>query len=155
MDHQYLAQNNFGEINMAWENIVKKLQSFEFETEYLKSNSTINQVHVSYGDGDSDMDIDYYSVTIEWNMTVDAKSDSMEMGQPEVTKVRVAGINAEKIGAGPSEMLAQNLDLETTDIEVEELGGYGFESGAIMPTVDIGIGRKGEEFYIKSAEINW
>ena len=140
---------------MAWENIIKKLQSFDFETKYLKSNSTINQADVSYGDAGADIEFDYYSITINWSMTVDAKSDSMEMGQPEVAKVTVNGLSAERIDKEPRKVLATNLDLETTDIEVEELGGYEFESGAIMPTVDIEIGMKGEKLYIKSATIDW
>lgn len=140
---------------MTWENIVKKLQSFDFETKYLKSNSTINQADVSYGDAGADIEFDYYSITINWSMTVDAKSDSMEMGQPEVAKVTVNGLSAERIDKEPREVLATNLDLETTDIEVEELGGYEFESGSIMPTVDIEIGMKGEKLYIKSAKIDW
>tara|TARA_R110002012_G_scaffold318869_1_gene537954 strand:+ start:472 stop:894 length:423 start_codon:yes stop_codon:yes gene_type:complete len=140
---------------MAWENIVKKLQSFDFETKYLKSNSTITQADVSYGDAGADIELDYYSITINWSMTVDAKSDSMEMGQPEVSKVTVDGLSAERIDKEPREVLATNLDLETTDVEVEELGGYEFESGAIMPTVDIEIGMKGEKLYIKSATIDW
>lgn len=142
-------------INMAWENIVKKLQSFDFETKYLKSNSTITQADVSYGDAGADIELDYYSITINWSMTVDAKSDSMEMGQPEVAKVTVNGLSAERIDKEPRKVLATNLDLETTDIEVEELGGYEFESGAIMPTVDIEIGMKGEKLYIKGAKIDW
>ena len=141
---------------MAWENIVKKLQSFDFETKYLKSNSTITQADVSYGDAGADIELDYSSITIYWSMTVDAKSDSMEMGQPEVSKVTVDGLSAERIDKEPREVLATNLYLQTTkNIEVEELGGYEFESGAIMPTVDIEIGMKGEKLYIKSATIDW
>ncbi len=135
--------------------ISKKLQSFDFETKYLKSNSTITQADVSYGDAGADIELDYYSITINWSMTVDAKSDSMEMGQPEVAKVTVNGLSAERIDKEPRKVLATNLDLETTDVEVEELGGYEFESGAIMPTVDIEIGMKGEKLYIKSAKIDW
>ena len=148
-------EKNYGKFlvgNMAWENIVKKLQSFDFETKYLKSNSTINQADVSYGDAGADIELDYYSITINWSMAVDAKSDSMEMGQPEVSKVTVNGLSAERIDKEPREVLATNLDLETTDIEVEELGRY---DGPIMPTVDIETGMKGEKLYIKSAKIDW
>ena len=53
------------------------------------------------------------------------------------------------------EVLAENLELETTDnIRVEKLEDVVMGS-VIMPDADIEIGRKDGGFYIKSVDISW
>jgi len=119
-----------------------------------KGNNTM--VNYDYADRgkDSDFDIDWNTVVIEWSMTIEEYGDGLELNAPQVQKVMVDIGSIEDVGE-EVETLATNLELETTEnIEVDDLDRV-FMGSVIMPDADIEIGQKDGEFYIKKVEISW
>jgi hypothetical protein len=113
-------------------------------------------VNYDYADRgkDSDFDIDWNTVVIEWSMTIEEYGDGLELNTPQVQKVMVDIGSIEDVGE-EVETLATNLELETTEnIEVDDLDRV-FMGSVIMPDADIEIGQKDGEFYIKKVEISW
>lgn len=103
---------------------------------------------------DSDIDIDWDTVVIEWSMTIEEYTDGLELNAPQVQKVTV-GINSIDDVGEEVEDLAGSLELETSEnIEVDDLDRVVMGS-LIMPDADIEIGQKDGEFYIKRVGISW
>ena len=103
---------------------------------------------------DSDIEIKWYSVTVSWRMSVEVYGDGLELNAPQVSKVVVDIDEIQELGE-EYEVLAENLELETTDnIQVEKLEKVVMGS-LIMPDANIEIGRKDGKFYIKEVMINW
>ena len=113
-------------------------------------------VTYDYSDRDrnSDIDIDWNTVIVNWSMSVEVHDDGLELNSPQVEKVTVGIDSIEDVGE-EVETLAENLELETTEnIEVERLTDVRMGS-VIMPDADIEIGQKDGEFYIKRVQIDW
>ena len=140
-----------------WKNILKgALESYTFETTVKPNKNHNTMVTYDYKDrgSDSDIDIDWYSVTVNWSMSIEVDGDGLELNQPSVQSVVVSISSIEDIGEEVEE-LALNLELKTSEnIEVEKLNKVSMGS-YIMPEADIEIGRKDDEFYIKSVDISW
>ena len=119
-----------------------------------RGNTTMVTYDYSDRGRDSDIDIDWYSVIIQWSMTIEEYTDGLELNAPQVQKVMVDIGSIDDVGE-EVENLAGSLELETTEnIEVENLDRVVMGS-VIMPDADIEIGRKDGEFYIKSVNISW
>lgn len=119
-----------------------------------RGNTTMVTYDYSDRGRDSDIDIDWYSVIIQWSMTIEEYTDGLELNAPQVQKVMVDISSIEDIGE-EVETLAGSLELETSEnIEVEDLDRVVMGS-VIMPDADIEIGRKDGEFYIKRVGISW
>ena len=128
--------------------------SFERRISSRERNNTMVTYDYSDRGRDSDIDIDWYSVTIQWSMTIEEYTDGLELNAPQVQKVMVDIGSIEDIGE-EVETLAGSLELETTEnIEVDSLDRVVMGS-VIMPDADIEIGQKDGEFYIKSVNISW
>ena len=128
--------------------------SFERRVSGRERNNTM--VNYDYADRgiDSDIDIDWDSVTIQWSMTIEEYTDGLELNAPQVQKVMVNIDSIDDVGE-EVENLAGSLELETTEnIEVEDLDRVVMGS-VIMPDADIEIGQKDGEFYIKRVNISW
>ena len=119
-----------------------------------RGNTTMVTYDYSDRGRDSDIDIDWYSVIIQWSMTIEEYTDGLELNAPQVQKVMVDIGSIDDVGE-EVENLAGSLELETTEnIEVEEVDRVVMGS-VIMPDADIEIGQKDGEFYIKSVNISW
>ena len=150
-------------VRKMWKNILKgAIESHTFETKIKPIRKGIgragNRTMVTYDYSDrgkdSDIEIEWYSVTISWSMSVEVYGDGLELNAPQVAKVVVDIGEIQELGE-EYEVLAENLELETTDnIQVEELEEVVMGS-VIMPDADIEIGRKDGKFYIKEVMINW
>tara|TARA_R100001198_G_C5215815_1_gene199610 strand:- start:469 stop:912 length:444 start_codon:yes stop_codon:yes gene_type:complete len=146
-----------------WKDILKgAIERHTFETKITRIRKGVGRagnltmVTYDYSDRgkDSDIDIEWNSVTVSWSMSVEVYGDGLELNAPQVAKVVVDIDTIEDVGEDV-ELLAENLELETTNnIQVEELEEVVMGSG-IMPDADIEIGRKDGEFYIKSVNISW
>ena len=140
-----------------WKDILKgALESYTFETTVKPNRNHNTMVTYDYKDrgSDSDIEIDWYSVTVNWSMSIEVDGDGLELNQPSVQSVVVSISSIEDIGEEVEE-LALNLELKTSEnIEVEKLDKVSMGS-YIMPEADIEIGRKDGEFYIKSVDISW
>ena len=140
-----------------WQTILKGgLENHTFETKIKPSRNNRTMVTYDYSDRgkDSDIDIEWNSVTVSWSMSVEVYGDGLELNAPQVAKVVVDIDNIQDVGEDV-ELLAENLELETTEnIEVEELEEVVMGS-VIMPDADIEIGRKDGKFYIKEVRISW
>ena len=140
-----------------WQTILKgAIESHTFETKIKPSSRNLTMVDYDFSDRgkDSDIEIKWYSVTVSWSMSVEVYGDGLELNAPQVSKVVVDIDNIQDVGEDV-ELLAENLELETTEnIEVEELEEVVMGS-VIMPDADIEIGRKDGKFYIKGVKIDW
>jgi hypothetical protein len=140
-----------------WKEILKGgIESNTFETKIKPSRNNLTMVTYDYSDRgkDSDIDIEWNSVTVSWSMSVEVYGDGLELNAPQVAKVVVDIDNIQDVGEDV-ELLAENLELETTEnIEVEKLEEVVMGS-LIMPDADIEIGRKDGKFYIKEVRISW
>jgi len=140
-----------------WKEILKGgIESHTFETKIKPSRNNLTMVTYDYSDRgkDSDIDIEWNSVTVSWSMSVEVYGDGLELNAPQVAKVVVDIDNIQDVGEDV-ELLAENLELETTEnIEVEKLEEVVMGS-LIMPDADIEIGRKDGKFYIKEVRISW
>jgi len=146
-----------------WKDLLKNrvlkgaIRTHTFERK-IKATDKGNNTMVTYDykdkGRDSDIDIDWNTVVIEWSMSVEVYGDGLELNAPQVQKVTVEIGSIEDVGE-EVETLATNLELETSEnIQVEELDRVVMGS-VIMPDADIEIGQKDGEFYIKSVEISW
>jgi len=153
-------RKNFGE--KMWKNLLKNqilkgaIETHAFERRVNKRDNNNTTVSYDYSDRgtDSDIEIDWASVVIEWSMSVEVSSDGLELNAPQVQKVSVDISYIEELGE-EEKLLAENLELETTEnIEVDELDRVRMGS-VILPDADIEIGQKDGEFYIKSVDISW
>ena len=140
-----------------WQTILKgATERHTFETKIKPSSRNLTMVDYDYKDRgkDSDIEIKWYSVTVSWSMSVEVYDDGLELNAPQVSKVVVDIDEIQELGE-EYEVLAENLELETTDnIRVEKLEDVVMGS-VIMPDADIEIGRKDGGFYIKSVDISW
>ena len=119
-----------------------------------KGNNTMVTYDYEDRGKDSDIELDWNTVIVEWSMSVEEYDDGLELNAPQVRKVIVGIDFIEDIGE-EVETLAENLELETTEnITVEELDRVVMGS-VIMPEADIEIGQKDGKFYIKSVNISW
>jgi hypothetical protein len=146
-----------------WKNLLKNevlkgaTQTHTFERRVYGRDRGRHNTMVSYDYSDGGdyigIDIDWTSVVIEWSMSVEVYDDGLELNAPQVQKVSVDISYIEEIGE--EKLLAENLELETTEnIEVEELDRVRMGS-VILPDADIEIGQKDGEFYIKKVIIQW
>ena len=131
-------------------------RTLSFERRVSSRDKSNTMVTYDYSDRgrDSDIDIDWYSVIIQWSMTIEEYTDGLELNAPQVQKVIVDIGSIDDVGE-EVENLAGSLELETTEnIEVDDLDRVIMGS-LIMPDVDIEIGQKDGEFYIKRVGISW
>ena len=131
-------------------------RTLSFETRVSSRDRNNTMVTYDYADRgrDSDIDIDWDTVVIEWSMTIEEYTDGLELNAPQVQKVMVDISSIADIGE-ETETLAGSLELETTEnIEVDDLDRVVMGS-VIMPDADIEIGQKDGEFYIKRVGISW
>lgn len=131
-------------------------RTLSFERRVSSRDRSNTMVTYDYSDRgkDSDIDIDWNSVVIQWSMTIEEYTDGLELNAPQVQKVMVDISSIEDIGE-EVETLAGSLELETTEnIEVGDLDRVVMGS-LIMPDADIEIGQKDGEFYIKRVGISW
>ena len=131
-------------------------RTLSFERRVSSRDKSNTMVTYDYSDRgrDSDIDIDWYSVIIQWSMTIEEYTDGLELNAPQVQKVIVDIGSIDDVGE-EVENLAGSLELETTEnIEVDDLDRVIMES-LIMPDADIEIGQKDGEFYIKRVGISW
>ena len=146
-----------------WKDILKgAIERHTFETKItpirggVGRRGNLTMVTYDYSDRgkDSDIDIEWNSVTVSWSMSVEVYGDGLELNAPQVAKVVVDIDNIQDVGEDV-ELLAEDLELEITDnIQVEELEEVVMGS-VIMPDADIEIGRKDGKFYIKEVIISW
>jgi len=144
-----------------WKNLLKNevlkgaIKTHTFERRVNKRDNSNTMVSYDYSDRgrDSDIDIDWTSVVIEWSMSVEVYGDGLELDAPQVQKVSVDISYIEEFNE--EKLLAEDLELETTEnIEVDELDRVRMGS-VILPDADIEIGQKDGEFYIKRVQIDW
>ena len=131
-------------------------RTLSFERRVSSRDKSNTMVTYDYSDRgrDSDIDIDWYSVIIQWSMTIEEYTDGLELNAPQVQKVIVDIGSIDDVGE-EVENLAGSLELETTEnIEVDDLDRVIMGS-LIMPDADIEIGQKDGEFYIKRVGISW
>ena len=151
-------------VRKMWKNLLKNelvkgaIETHTFERRVYARDRGRHNTMVSYDYSDrgrdSDIDISWTSVVIEWSMGVEVSSDGLELNAPQVQKVSVDISYIEEIGED-EKLLEEDLELETTEnIEVGELDRVRTGS-FIMPDADIEIGRKDGEFYIKNVIIQW
>ncbi len=146
-----------------WKRLLKNqvlkgtIQNYTFERKIRrmdKGNNTMVTYDYEDRGKDSDIELDWNTVIVEWSMSVEEYDDGLELNAPQVRKVIVGIDFIEDIGE-EVETLAENLELETTEnITVEELDRVVMGS-VIMPEADIEIGQKDGKFYIKSVNISW
>jgi len=147
-----------------WKRLLKNqvlkgtIQKYTFERKIRrmdKGNNTMVSYDIYEDRGkDSDIELDWNIVIVEWSMSVEEYDDGLELNAPQVRKVIVGIDYIEDIGE-EVETLAENLELETTEnITVEELDRVVMGS-VIMPEADIDIGQKDGKFYIKRVNISW
>ena len=138
-----------------WKDILKgALERHTFETKIYPSKNNLTMVDYDYSDRGkySDINIEWNSVTVSWSMSVEVYGDGLELNAPQVAKVVVDIDSIGDVGEDV-ELLAENLELETTDnIRVEKLEEVVMGS-VIIPDADIG--RKDGKFYIKGVRISW
>tara|TARA_B100000963_G_scaffold361474_1_gene397085 strand:+ start:1620 stop:2099 length:480 start_codon:yes stop_codon:yes gene_type:complete len=158
-------KKNYGKIlvRKMWKRLLKNqvlkgtIQNYTFERKIRrmdKGNNTMVTYDYEDRGKDSDIELDWNTVIVEWSMSVEEYDDGLELNAPQVRKVIVGIDFIEDIGE-EVETLAENLELETTEnITVEELDRVVMGS-VIMPEADIEIGQKDGKFYIKSVNISW
>jgi len=148
-----------------WKNLLKNellkgaIKTHTFERKVNNRDKHNISVDYDYDDRrkDSFIEIKWDRVVIEWSMSVEVYGDGLELNAPQVQKVLVDISYIEETDEETDEekLLAENLELETTEnIEVEKLDRVRMGS-VILPDGDIEIGRKDGEFYIKEVNIRW